>query len=191
MGFGTSFAVQDESDQALAAYRTAARIFQGSHYPVIYIGMEYLKTNNVDLASQFFHEANLMCPTDPLVHNETGVVLYMNNSYSKAVDHFEYALSLVSEDALEAWEPTLFNLGHALRKLGNYQRALKYYKMALSVMPRNPSVLGAIGFTYHLYGAVPRAIDYYHKALALSPRDTFITDMLGTAIAEQDRASKF
>jgi anaphase-promoting complex subunit 6 len=35
LGFGHAFAALDESDQAMAAYRTAARLFRGSHVSVL------------------------------------------------------------------------------------------------------------------------------------------------------------
>lgn len=38
IGFGNAFAAQEETDQAVSAYRTAARLFQGSHLPLLYIG---------------------------------------------------------------------------------------------------------------------------------------------------------
>ncbi len=46
LGFGNAYAAQDESDQAMAAYRTAMRLFPGSHLPYLCTGMEYLRTNN-------------------------------------------------------------------------------------------------------------------------------------------------
>ena len=49
VGFGHAFAAQDESDQAMAAYRTASRLFPGSHIPWLGIGMEYLRTNHLHL----------------------------------------------------------------------------------------------------------------------------------------------
>jgi anaphase-promoting complex subunit 6 len=67
---------QDESDQAMAAYRTASRLFIGSHLPVLFTAVEYLRTNNVTLAEQFALRARKMCPSDPLVLNELGVVCY-------------------------------------------------------------------------------------------------------------------
>jgi len=42
IAFGHSFAALDESEQALSAYRTAARLFPGCHIASLCIGMEYL-----------------------------------------------------------------------------------------------------------------------------------------------------
>ena len=40
--------------QAMAAYRTAARLFPGLHLPLIGMGMEYQRMNNLHLAEQMF-----------------------------------------------------------------------------------------------------------------------------------------
>lgn len=37
----------------MAAYRTASRLFPASHVPLLYMGMEYLRTNNLALAAHF------------------------------------------------------------------------------------------------------------------------------------------
>jgi len=60
----------------MAAYRTAARLFHGSHTPYLCIGMEYLRTNNLVLAEQFFRQAAKVCPDDATVYNEIGVVCF-------------------------------------------------------------------------------------------------------------------
>jgi anaphase-promoting complex subunit 6 len=57
IAFGHAFAAQDESDQAMAAYRTAARLFPGCHLASLFIGMEYLRTNNLRTALLSFSEA--------------------------------------------------------------------------------------------------------------------------------------
>jgi len=54
VGFGNSFAMQDESDQAMSAYRAGQRL-GGSHVPMLYVGMEYLRINNLALANHFFN----------------------------------------------------------------------------------------------------------------------------------------
>ncbi len=54
--------------QAMAAYRTAARLFPGLHLPLIGMGMEYQRMNNLHLAEQMFwqvrrlyHQCCLQC----------------------------------------------------------------------------------------------------------------------------------
>ena len=184
IGFGHTFSFTDESDQALLAYRTAHRLFEGSHLPLVCMGMEYLKTNNYSLASQFLLSSSVANPDDPLAWNELGCVEYKCGHYSRAVHFLLECLQRVKQEVLENWEPVLFNLGHAYRKMEKYAEAITAYNRALSVSTRPCTILTAIGFTYHLQGEFNSAIDCYHKALGLNPRDTFTIDMLDRALTE-------
>jgi len=187
LGFGHAFAAQDESDQAMAAYRTASRLFVGSHLPVLCTAIEYLRTNNVTLAEQFCRQAKTMCSTDPLVLNELGVVHYRQDRYQAAVDCFQESIKLCRhqpERLRYAWEPAMFNLGHAYRKLGKYEDAIQYYESALSYNPKEASTFAALGLTYHLMGRIDEAIENYHNALGLKPEDTFASEMLDKALVE-------
>jgi len=60
----------------MAAYRTAARLFPGCHLANLFIGMEYLRTNNLKTALLSFNEAKKISDSDPLVFNEIGVIFY-------------------------------------------------------------------------------------------------------------------
>lgn len=117
LGFGHTFSYQDESEQALLSYRTAQRLFEGAHTPLLYMGQEYLKTNHLVLAEHFLALAQRCHPHDPLAHNETGVIAFKNGEFQEAVRHFLRCIQLVKPTALANWEATLFNLGHAYRKL--------------------------------------------------------------------------
>ena len=90
----TARSQQEESEQSLQMYRTAARLFQGSHLPLLFMGMEYLKTNNRNLAANFLAASRKLCSHDPLVHNELGVMAYREGLYDDAMDHFLNVLSL-------------------------------------------------------------------------------------------------
>ena len=65
LGYGHTFAAQEESDQALAAYRTASRFFSGCHVPPLCIGMEYAKTGNLQVPPQYRTPAPNPAPLDP------------------------------------------------------------------------------------------------------------------------------
>ncbi|XP_073103970.1 anaphase-promoting complex subunit 6 isoform X2 [Elaeis guineensis] len=183
IGTGNAYASQEESDQAMAAFRTAARLFPGCHLPTLYIGMEYMRTHNFKLAEQFFLQAKKICPSDPLVDNELGVVAYHMKEYQKAVQWFEMTLDHVACSLSEMWEPTLVNLAHAQRKLKyihvtlqpdiqtnnsyrRYHKAISYYEKALTVSTRNLSAFAGLAYTYHLQDNLDAAITYYHKEAA-------------------------
>ncbi|GHP05355.1 anaphase-promoting complex subunit [Pycnococcus provasolii] len=259
IGFGNAFALQEESDQALAAYRTAARLFPGLHLPLLYLGMEHGRTNHPSLAEQFLHQAKSICARDPLVWNELGVLLFKQGDYEGAAEHFQQALAIASgaaEDAFTvpgaagatpppppmrvrpgtapesgpasgrlasgiaqlwdgttpgtaatpaatplgaggwdsapgrlnigaAWEPTISNLAHCLRKLRRYDEALEWYTVALAKRPKCASTFAAIGFTHHLAGRLHAAVEHYHKCLAVRPDDAFTNDMLVHALRDE------
>lgn len=187
LGYGNAYAAQEEGDQAMSAYRTAARLFPGFHLPTLYIGMEYMRTHSFKLAEQFFLQAKIICPSDPLVFNELGVVAYHMKEYKKAVWWFEQTLSHVSSSLSEMWEPTLVNLAHALRKLKRYNEAINNYDKALAISTRSLSTYAGLAYTYHLQDNFTAAITCYHKALWLKPNDQFCTEMLTAALVDDCR----
>jgi anaphase-promoting complex subunit 6 len=73
IAFGHTFAQEREHDHAITAYSTAARLFQGSHLPLLFLGMEHLKLGNLSLADDALSASAEMCQDDPLVWNERGV----------------------------------------------------------------------------------------------------------------------
>lgn len=183
LGYGNAFAAQDESDQAMVAYRTAAKLFPGCHFCPLFVGMECARTNNLPLAVRYFDNAKEICPSDPLVYHEVGVVHYKNQELPQARDCFLHVLKLC-EGRRKPSESTLFNLGHTCRKLRLFDDAIKYYNQALHAEPHKASTHAALGFTYHLTGNLHRAIEYYHQALGLKSEDTFATAMLSNAFDE-------
>ena len=62
--------------QAMAVYRTACRLFPGLHLPLLGLGMEYCAVNNLPLALRCLLGAHTLCPKDPLVCHELGVLNY-------------------------------------------------------------------------------------------------------------------
>ena len=94
IGFGCSFAVCDESDQALASFRAAQNKYSGSHVPLLYMGMEYLRTNHLSLAGHFLNSAQKTDPCDLLCCNELGVWSYRQGNMKDAAFWFMKALRL-------------------------------------------------------------------------------------------------
>ena len=178
IGFGIAFTAQDESDQAMAAYRTASRLFPGSHVPLLCTGMEYIRTNNLKLAEQLLLQSSKMCPSDPSVLNEIGVVNYKQGYYEEAITFFTRALELSKH------EPATFysNLAHAYRKIGKYDEAIRYYLQSIALEPKQGDIYAALGLTYHLKGSFIKAIELYHQSLGLRPGNTFASTLLDKAL---------
>jgi|MDSW01.3.fsa_nt_gb anaphase-promoting complex subunit 6 len=189
IGFGHSFSAQDDSDQALTAYRTASRIFPGSHLPLLFIGMEYQRSNNLSLAEQFFMRSLETYHADPFTYNELGVLAYQNRDYSASVAYLAQAISMTSKLSTEALEITTVNLAHAHRKQNNFDDAIVCYERALRFSPRSASTYTSLGFTHQLKGNfqshMAEAIACYHKALGIRLDDGFAQEMLTLALIDQ------
>lgn len=166
-----------------------ARLFPGLHLPLVGIGMEHLRTSNLVLADQTLRLASQLCPTDATVLNELGVIAYRNGDYYTAAQTLAETLRHVPT-VNRAWETTIVNYGHALRKLKRYEEARVQYTRALSLQPMNASVLVSLAYTLHLEGKLDEAIEEYHRALALRPDDIFAIDMLGMALEEHGRTAR-
>jgi anaphase-promoting complex subunit 6 len=79
--------------------------------------MELIRAHNLPLAQEYISKAKEMCPFDPLIYNELGVIFFKNKNYQQAATFFKKALDLVKNTLTETWEATLFNLAHCYRKL--------------------------------------------------------------------------
>lgn len=187
LAYGHSFGVENEHDQAMAAYFKASQLMRGCHLPMLYIGLECGLTNNNKLAEKFFQQAEKIAPEDPFVIHEMGVIAFHNQDYQTAENKFREALAKVSSgDCLvnECWETLINNLGHACRRNGKLQEALDFHKQALRIDPQNPNTYAAIGFVQALMKHTAQAVDSFHIALGLRRDDTFSTTMLSLTIEQ-------
>ena len=193
LGYAHAFALQGEHDQAMAAYRTSARMIFNSHLPSLCIAMEYLRVSNLSLALKFVQTAKLISPKDPLIYNEMGVIHYKNQEYAQALHSFRIVFQLVGEIEIckrVEWESTIFNVGHSFRKMKKYSDALKHFSICLLLKPNNASTLSAIGLTHHVSNAIDKAIEFYHLALGKKSDDAFTNDMLKRALSSDFQISR-
>lgn len=119
IGFAHSFAIEGEHDQAISAYTTAARLFQGTHLPSLFLGMQHLHLNNFVLADEYLGTAYKMCRSDPLLLNELGVVCFHKQQLLPAIEWFKKTIAVAAETGSteKTWVATHANLGHAYRRL--------------------------------------------------------------------------
>jgi anaphase-promoting complex subunit 6 len=117
----------------MAAYRTADRLFPGCHKATLFIGMEYLRTNNLKTALMSFKDSLRINDQDPLVFNEIAVVYYKQKNYDAAKEELSRALSLCHDSAnnSQTYETILLNLAHCQRKLQEWDDAIETYHRCL------------------------------------------------------------
>ncbi|KAJ4461688.1 putative Cell division cycle protein 16 [Paratrimastix pyriformis] len=203
LALGHAYSAKD-ADKALLAYRAAARAFPGSaaapppiscpggwwatglHLPHLCIGTEYLKTEMAwPLAEPFFKQALELCPVDPSVLNELGVLAYRRRQYPDADGP-----NKDSGLEREALVPVVMNLGHARRKCGQYAEALQAYQEAHDYAPFSSLTLAAVGFAHHLLGHYEEALTWYHRSLGMQADNAFCATVLPFLFQEQALAER-
>jgi len=184
IGFAHTFAAEGEHDQAISAYSTAARLFQGTHLPQLYLGMQNLCLGNTSLAREYFNTAYTMCSTDPLLLNDLGVTNYQEGHLDEAIRCFELALRYADdiESNPVSWLSTRSNLAHAYRKTGRLEEALAGFDEVLRQGGRDVSTFTAKGLVLLELEAWLDATAVLHEALAISPQDPMATELLSKAL---------
>ena len=188
IGFAHTFAAEGEHDQANAAYSTAARLFQGSHLPQLFMGMQNLQLNNLSLARGYFDAAYALCSTDPLLLNEIGVVVYHTADHASAIDFFRSALDYAAQNDAEPNSAIAFriNLGHALRRADQLDDSLRVFNAVLRHGVKTPAVLSAKALVLLELCRTWDAVTVLHEALAVAPQDPTATDLLAKALEENE-----
>jgi len=186
IGFAHTFAAEGEHDQAISAYSTAARLFQGTHLPQLFLGMQNLQLNNMTLAQEYLNAALQLCQTDPLLLNELAVVFYHLDHLPQAIHLFHRALAIAEEIDSDprAWVSTRANLGHAYRRQRDWALALTEFEEVLRQGGRDVGIFTAKGLVLLEMGRCLEAVCALHEALAVGPQDPVATDLLSRALEE-------
>ncbi|KAF8876755.1 hypothetical protein BD779DRAFT_1559710 [Infundibulicybe gibba] len=184
IAFGHTFALEGEHDHAVTAYSTCARMFTGSHLPLMFVGMEHIMLSNYALADESLNAANIMCDGDPLLINERGVMAFNHGDYQAAADLFQEALDVaqVTQTSQRSWATTYLNLGTCFRKLKQYEEARDSYQKVLELDPRHPIALGLLGMVHQLLDELDEAIVKYHEALSVDPINPHVLELLNLAL---------
>jgi anaphase-promoting complex subunit 6 len=186
IGFAHTFAAEGEHEQAISAYSTASRFFPGTHLPNLFLGMQYLQMSNLTLAQEYLLSSYSLCPADPLLLNELGVIYYHKNELTNAENYFTQALqaSRNLDSDSKAWISVHANLGHVYRRLNFYSKALSCFEKVLKLSSKDSNIYSAIGLIYLKSGEISKSIEYLHYALSINNNDPVASDLLKRALEE-------
>lgn len=191
LGFAHTFAAEGEHDQAISAYTTAARLFQGTHLPLLFLGMQNLHLGNLALAREYLNSAYALCDSDPLLLNEMGIAAYHSADHPVAIKLFHRALDHahnVHADP-DTTLSTQVNLAQALRRTGALDDALRVFDDVLRHGVKDANVFAAKGLTLLELGRTWDAVVALHEALAVAPQDPMATDLLNRALEAHEQDS--
>lgn len=193
IGFGHSFAAEGEHDQAISAYSTGARLFQGSHLPQVFLAMQNIELGNLALAREYCNTAYGLCHNDPLVLNEMGVIAYSMVELRDAISLFRRALDFAAENNADPATTltTRVNLAHALRKHNAFDEALNVLEDVLRHGSKDATVFATKGLLLLESERSWDAVVVCHEALAVAPQDPMATDLLGRALEANESDSGF
>lgn len=187
IAFGHTFALEGESDQAIIAYSTAARLFPQSHLPKLFVGMEHLHQDNLSLARLSLEGSAAIWPHDPLLANERGIVAFQTGDLDSAATFFSTAIDLARETQHPAssWKACYLNLGIAFMRLGRDRQAKSAFQSVVELDPHNYQAHLCLGMIAHKEDELDDAVQHYHEALSINPRDAFATDLLDFVLEEK------
>ncbi|KAH6561661.1 hypothetical protein BASA62_009656 [Batrachochytrium salamandrivorans] len=191
VGFGHTFALLGIHDQAIASYSTASRISNHMHTPSLYLGMQYLSSNNLELAMKFLTDAYSKCDSDPILLNELGVLYYRQGKYADCIKYLERVSKIINGSQMKKrnWEMTVVNLGHAYRKQGEFVKAQSCFETVISEVSQHAPSYAALGLMAHTNNRLDEAIRLYHQALSIDPKDPISNEMLRRALVKASSTS--
>lgn len=136
--------------------------------------------NTLSLAEEYFTLAYDICPQDPLLLNEMGVMYFKRNELQKAKRYLKRALEAVRElDPTSRTSVSIqVNLAHAYRRLGENERAIKCFKSVLEVSGKDSDTYCSLGFLYLKTKQLQKAIDHLHVALSLKSANQVAQELL-------------
>ncbi len=188
LGIGHSLSNSNDTELALACYRSTSRHFPNSPFPLLYMAMEYLKTNELLFAEPLVM-SSLQKKSCVEGWNEWGVILLKKGELAKSIEVFNQAVQMCPTGEYEndidpSYEYILYNLATAHRKARQYRSAYDLYLRCMKLNGEEPSIYGALGLTCHLSGSLHEAIEWYHKALACTNDhvESFVATMLAKCL---------
>jgi serine/threonine protein kinase/Tfp pilus assembly protein PilF len=146
------------------------------------MGYLYRSIDSYDEALKYLVEALEICDKMGYTDKRAGIYYQLGNLYlrledpAKAMRYFERAFKYAKSVAQRGGSRGLMisclnNIGLAYRNLGQYLRALDYFKQALeiSIELEDPykitAAAGNIGFTYGQLNNFSKSLEYLHKAV--------------------------
>ena len=131
------------------------------------LGIAYLNDNKVQQAFVEFHKAYDLNPHNKEILNAIGIVYLLHlEETDKAIEYFERA---VKEDPL--YSEAFNNLGYAFEKKGEFEKAIAFYRKALSnpLYPTAEKAYINMGNSYYRLGNFDAALQSYKEAIKRAP----------------------
>ena len=135
--------------------------------------------------AEFETGKNRIAASDALIHFNSGVDLYHQRDYAKAIQAYQKVIEIDPRYA-EAYN----NLGIIYQEAGDFDRALSTYQKAIEINPKYEKALNNLGVLLYLKGRYEESIHAFQKALALNANNIESHINLGILFKKQGQMEK-
>jgi len=135
-GMGNICLKQERYDFAIQYLKSAIKINPKSSVLSTYLGMTFFHNKQAREALECFDMAEKMDPNNPLNRYQKATVLMSLNQYDKALTVLEELNVRVPKEA-----PIHILIGKIYKKLGNKDKALSHYNIAMDLDPKEARVV--------------------------------------------------
>jgi type IV pilus biogenesis/stability protein PilW len=128
---------------------------------------------------------NQITASEVLIHFNSGVELYHQREYAKAIQAYQKVIEIDPRYA-EAHN----NLGIIYQEAGDFDRALSAYQKAIEINPRYEKALNNLGVLLYLKGRYEESIQAFQKALTLNANNIESHINLGILFKKQGQVDQ-
>ncbi|KAF4690243.1 Anaphase-promoting complex subunit, partial [Perkinsus olseni] len=195
IALGRSFAVNDETERAIQAYRSATKHCPEWHMPWLLIGMEHLRVGHSEsysgqgvhlehaTALTYLERAKDLTPIDSEVRNQIGIYHSKSGDHEQAIKSFIEAIE--SENSRKHGRVAVAqtknfaryqnNLAFSLCQNGQLEEAAEACQKALKAAPNGNCAEAMeshqmLAFVLSKQGRPSQAIDHYHQAIGIGEK---------------------
>jgi len=111
---------------------------------------------------------------------KAALIVSINNK-ENVMDLLKKALDLTEDDTPESRADMYIDIGEILEHAQQYDRAIKFYKMATAEYPENIDFVFKIGICYEYLGESEKSIGFYNKAIDIDPFSDYAWYNIGIA----------
>jgi tetratricopeptide (TPR) repeat protein len=142
----------------------------------IAVGVQALKSGDLDTAEKIFTDALRHGTRHPLIFHNLGVIAQQRGNHQQAIVRFRQAIALQAD-----YGPTRLLLGSSLLALGKNADAMRELKRAVTLMPDQPQPRLQLAKAYEASENWIGAVEQLQKLVALAPGDAEYSYQLGKA----------
>jgi tetratricopeptide (TPR) repeat protein len=132
------------------------------------LGIVYKKRGEHDKAIELFEKSMSLGKAYPEVFLHLGDIYYDRKEYDRAVQYLNEALKIDFNTKVRLG--ILNKLGRTYGKLGENEKAVRYFREAIRRYPESTTVYNNLGVLYARTGQLDKAIETFQEALKIKER---------------------